>query len=339
MRGLAKDPAARWDSCADFVDALAAALVARPAPEVAHTMVMAPPLGSTVPVAAAAVAERVAAPLRFPTMAMPYASPAVATAAQQNRGPLMGLRLLIAAGLIVALLLVLVIVWAAAFTPPTLALSSYTVVAGDSVVVTADRVPANQSGEIQLFSQPHTFGFRADGSGHVAVDILVPRDIGAGDHLVKICWNGTCHAQQTLTVIARVAQATPSAVATPRATPSASGAPAPSATHTPTPSSTPTITATPTPTPYVTTDSVSTTKGFTLVLHYFGGGAWAVNVVDVTLVNKVFAAGVANVPSGNTYYSAHFSTPTGVLVTNRVYVVACNSSRVCFRTADMIVAS
>src|SRR6266849_2074442 len=316
--------ASTGSSCADSVDALAAALVARPAAEVAHTMVMAPPLASTVPVAAAAVAERVAAPSRFPTMAMPYATPAVATAAPQKRGPRMGLRLLIAAGLIVALLLVLVIVWAAAFTPPTLALSSYTVVAGDTVVVTADRVPANQQGEIQLFSQPHTFGFRADGSGHVAVDILVPRDIGAGDHLVKICWNGTCHAQQTLTVIARVVQATPSGVATPTAT----------AHSTPTP----TATVSPTPAPYLTTDSISTSKGFTLVMHFFGGGTWGVNVIDVT-TGKAYPAGIANVPSGSTYYAPHFSTPSGVAATNRAYISACTSGGRCYRTTELVVAS
>src|SRR5438094_6452941 len=51
MRGLAKDPAARWESCAAFVDALAGALAAAaPArPALAKTMVMASPLASTVP--------------------------------------------------------------------------------------------------------------------------------------------------------------------------------------------------------------------------------------------------------------------------------------------------
>src|SRR5258708_20935109 len=43
MRGLAKDPAARWDSCTAMVDALAAALTRRPEPAVARTVVMAPP--------------------------------------------------------------------------------------------------------------------------------------------------------------------------------------------------------------------------------------------------------------------------------------------------------
>src|SRR5260370_11012144 len=43
MRGLARDPAARWDSCTAMVDALAAALTRRPEPAVARTVVMAPP--------------------------------------------------------------------------------------------------------------------------------------------------------------------------------------------------------------------------------------------------------------------------------------------------------
>src|SRR5690349_11266195 len=45
MRGLAKDPAARWESSAAFVDALAEALApARAAAPVASTLVMTPPL-------------------------------------------------------------------------------------------------------------------------------------------------------------------------------------------------------------------------------------------------------------------------------------------------------
>src|SRR5256886_17038524 len=52
-RGLAKDPATRWESSSAFVDALAAALrsPATPPPLVAKTMVMAPALASTVPIA------------------------------------------------------------------------------------------------------------------------------------------------------------------------------------------------------------------------------------------------------------------------------------------------
>src|SRR5258707_9589434 len=52
MRGLAKDPAARWESCTAFVDALAAALAGKTDPGVARTLVMTPAVASTVPLAA-----------------------------------------------------------------------------------------------------------------------------------------------------------------------------------------------------------------------------------------------------------------------------------------------
>src|SRR5947208_12480019 len=56
-RGLAKDPAARWESATAFVEALAGALASEPGPALARTMVIAPPAASTVPVGATAVAE------------------------------------------------------------------------------------------------------------------------------------------------------------------------------------------------------------------------------------------------------------------------------------------
>src|SRR5256886_8884371 len=57
-RGLAKDPAARWESATAFVEALAGALASEPGPALARTMVMAPPAASTVPLGGTAVAER-----------------------------------------------------------------------------------------------------------------------------------------------------------------------------------------------------------------------------------------------------------------------------------------
>src|SRR5437867_10136688 len=45
-RGLAKDPAARWESATAFVEALAGALASEPGPALARTMVMAPPAAS-----------------------------------------------------------------------------------------------------------------------------------------------------------------------------------------------------------------------------------------------------------------------------------------------------
>ena len=344
MRGLAKDPAARWDTCTAFVDALAAALSGAPAPATAQTVVMAPPLASTVPMAAAAVAERVAAPPPQRTVAMAYPSPQPAAAVVANKKqPRRRSRVFIALGLIVALLLLLLFVRAATSSSITMSLSPTTVVAGESVAVSANNVPANQVGEIQLWSALRTFSFRASASGQVGVTITVPRDIGFGDHLVKICWNSTCHAQQTLHVVSRLALASPTTVAntTPGATPSAS----PGGSHTPTPGSTPRPSAyptsyptpppkpTPTPTPpppppaYVTLASISTLNGFTAVLHNFGGGTWSITLVNDTL-GTTTSEGTVSVPSGNTYYQTPRYNSTGVLVGNKAYVRACSS--VCY---------
>ena len=58
MRGLSKDPGARWGTCTAFVDALSAAL-AKPVREAARTVVMSPPVGATMAVAAAAAGAAV----------------------------------------------------------------------------------------------------------------------------------------------------------------------------------------------------------------------------------------------------------------------------------------
>src|SRR5260370_18374820 len=62
MRGLAKDPAARWESCTAFVDALAAALAGKTDPGMARTLVMTPAVASTVPLAAPAAVAAAAIP-------------------------------------------------------------------------------------------------------------------------------------------------------------------------------------------------------------------------------------------------------------------------------------
>ena len=327
MRGLAKDPAARWESSSAFVDALSAALKVAPAPATAETVVMAPQLASTVPLAGAAVAERIAPPQpRTVAMAFPAAQPAAAAAAVK-RQPRRRRRVFIALGVVVALLLLLLFVRAVASPSPTLALSPTTVVAGESVVVTADHVPANQAGQIQLWSALRTYSFRADANGQVAVTITVPRDIGFGDHLVKVCWSSSCHAQQTLHVVSRVAEVTPDPSASPSPGATPSGSPHPTSTPTATPKTSPT----PIPAPYITAAGISQVNGFYVVFHYFGGGTWAVYVVDVTL-GKTFPAGSATVPSGSTYYSSHQNTPIGVLVGNVVYLRVCNSAGTCHST-------
>jgi hypothetical protein len=256
MRGLAKDPATRWESSSAFVDALAAALRSHstPTPVVAKTMVMAPALASTVPIAGAAVAERAAAPAQPTTVV-------VADASAQAPGPLPAAnrlrrvrrRLVIGIAAVVALLLLLGLCQAV-LASTTLAVNPNRVAPGGTVVVTATHVPANQVGEIQLWSVVHTYPFTADAKGDVSLQLTVPRDIAYGDHVVKICWQNSCYKQAPLRVVSGVAQASPTPVAntSPGATPAA-GSPRPTATPTATPShstgSTPGTTPTPTSKP------------------------------------------------------------------------------------------
>jgi Protein kinase domain len=211
MRGLAKDPAARWESATAFVNALEEAL--GPGPSVGATMVMAPaaPLAETT-----VVVERDTVPSRQ-VLTLAYPSPPAVTATPKKSRHSM--RVLVAAGIVVALLLVGVAGWAATHRPVVFSLSSSTVTAGDAVVVTADRLPADQAGRVELWSAQYTFPFRASSSGHVEVTFTVPMDIDAGDHLVKLCWNGSCRLTQTLHVLAPVASVSPSPSARPSPSP------------------------------------------------------------------------------------------------------------------------
>jgi hypothetical protein len=350
MRGMAKDPAARWESCIAFVDALAAALAGKTDPAVARTLVMAPAVASTLPLAAPVAVAAAAMPAQAhvdavnpsATVAVPYPAPAQTVAKRKSRK---GLFAAIAAAVLVVLLILGLLLVASA--RPTLSLSASTVRAGDTVVVNASHVPANQNGEIQLLSAVHTFPFRANPSGDVSVSIRVPLNIGAGDHTVRLCWNASCRLSASLHVLAPVAFATPSPGATPSTAPGASPTPgatpiggtsptpraSPIASPIPTPRATP---IPPPPTPYVTTDKISQLNGFTAVLHYTGGGTWSISVFDVTL-GRSFPAGTASIPSGNTYYSQHFATPPLVLATHQAYVMACNGSGKCYNSSQVTV--
>ena len=260
MRGLAKDPAARWDSCIGFVDALSAALAAAPAPATAPTMVLRAPLASTVPIGRAAVAERVAEPVAatvvagYPPVISPRSAPAPGRARRLSR------RLAIGIAAVVVLLLLLGLCQAV-LGATTLAVNPNRVAPGGTVTVTATRVPANQTGEIQLWSVVHTYPFSASGKGDVSLDMTVPRDIALGDHVVKICWKNACHAQTGLRVVSGVAAASPTAVAntspgatptagsTPRSSPNPTAGATPTSGSTPHPTSTPTSVPKPTPSP------------------------------------------------------------------------------------------
>src|SRR6266852_5403137 len=168
MRGLAKDPAARWESCTAFVDALAAALAGKTDPGVARTLVMAPAVASTLPLAAPVAVAAGAMPAQAradavnpsATVAVPYPATAQPSAKKKSRK---GLWAAIAAGVLIVLLILGVLLVAAR---PTLSLSASSVRAGDTVGVNASRLPANQNGEIQLLSTVHTFPFHPIAGGY-----------------------------------------------------------------------------------------------------------------------------------------------------------------------------
>lgn len=233
LRGLAKDPSQRWESCEAFVTALRQALASSPAPAVARTVVVAPPaasirpnLNSIAPADSTTVVAVAAPPV-----------PSVAAAAPSyDRRPSHRTRNAIVAAVGVLLLLTVLLLGFIAISTPTLSLSSNPVPAGNHVVVTAQHLPANQIGEVEVLSPVKVFPFKSDGSGNMSVDITIPSDIGAGDHIVRVCWNNTCHAQTTLHVTAPTGSSTPSPSASPSTNPSSAPSSTPSSRPTASPS-------------------------------------------------------------------------------------------------------
>ena len=249
MRGLAKDPAARWETCTEFVDALSAALRQDPEAAMARTMLMAPAAASTMPLVKAAPVP--AAPTYVDsedsgaTVAVAFPSPPPSEVKRKSRRGLIALG--VAAGLI--LLLVIGTVgyfgYVATHQAPTFTVTPSTVVAGDTVLVTAKHLPNNQAGEIRLHSELVRFPFRADRSGAVSGEILIPFDSSAGDHLLELCWAARCHVSAILHVLASGSSPTPSPGESPSPTPGSS--PSPGAGSSPTPRASPIPAASPTP--------------------------------------------------------------------------------------------
>jgi serine/threonine-protein kinase len=316
MRGLAKDPAARWDSCTAMVDALSAALARRPEPAVARTVVMAPP--SAPPHAAPAAPPGFAAPTYVDTdtpsdpIAVAYPSPPAIPKTRSHRGRN---AILIAVALI-ALLIIGIAGYLSGRPQPVVSLSPSTVVAGDSVLVEASNLPANQTGQIRLHSDLQIFSFRADSYGNVRQTITVPREAGIGGHTIQVCWASSCHLTAVLQVLEPVALVTPSPVET--ATPSAS------------PTSSPSTTTT--PAPFISVPEISKTKGFVVGFHSFRAGTW---IVDVIQSGKPYLAGTASVTAGGSY-SQSFSTPVQVVSLVDAYVIVCqNTGGSCSRSSTV----
>jgi hypothetical protein len=186
MRGLAKDPRARWESCTEMVDALAEGM--SPAAE---------------PRGAAPVAS---APGRPPQPLHPARRPRPVTAARSMRGkaPLTR-RSLVMGGALVAIVLAAAgtVAWLDVQQPVVaILLSTTTAHVGDSLVLTASNLPAGQAGMIDLHSDPEEIGtFRADDRGDLREDVVIPQDAAVGDHVITLCWETGCHGSARVTIV------------------------------------------------------------------------------------------------------------------------------------------
>jgi serine/threonine-protein kinase len=212
MRGLAKDPGARWESCTAFVEALAAALAPRAEPAVDRTVVMAPRASAAAAIAApgrSALELGAAEP-----MTLAYPSPPQPQKKKSRRG----LWAVAALAVAVVLLVAATIGYLVTRPSPTISLSQDIVQAGDTLVVSASNLPARQGGVIQLLSVLHEVPFQADSKGEVVAYLTVPPDTFPGTHTVQICWSSACHASTRLEVLAR---------AVPTAAPATSPSPTP----------------------------------------------------------------------------------------------------------------
>ena len=299
MRGLAKDPSARWESCTAMVDALSAALTHRPEP-VARTMVMTPgpsmtPFARPEAAAARAPVSYVDAEDSSAPGAVAYPSPPPPAVKRKSRKG----RIAVVAAALILLLLIGVAGYLSTLATPAASLTPSTVIAGGSVLVTASHLPANQNGEIRLHSTLQAFPFHADSKGNVSQYIAVPRDAGVGDHTVQFCWASSCKLTVTLHVLEPVALVTPPT----------SPSPSPSARPTPTPQLS------------VTLLSISATGTFTVRLQNFTVGSSAKLVVFQKDVSHF--AGDVSVTSSD--FRATVRTPPGVSPGLTALVVACDN--------------
>ena len=232
MRGLAKNPADRWESCARFVDALEQALQDQGQTPIARTLVMTPSPAPSPP-AAATPAPASPPPATFAssvspsppvTVAAPYPTPPQSApppaAARVKRRSHKGLITLVAGLVILLVAAAALLAYVTAQRQPVLTLSSTNVAPGDNIVVSASRLPSHQSGELELYSQVFVFPFTADGSGQATVNLRIPLDVAGGDHVIKVCWAGACHGQVALFVTASPASPTPYFIPSPSPTPS-----------------------------------------------------------------------------------------------------------------------
>ena len=237
LRGLAKDPNARWPTCGAFVDALGDALRGETKGPAARTVVMrapapvfTPAIPATVPATRRAAipagplaAEELTADTEPVTLA--YPSPPSPARKKSRRG----VWVLVSIAVVIVLLAAVTAGYVLTRPSPTLTLSSPAIRAGQTLVVKAANLPADQQGELELHSVLHSVPFQADANGDVTVFLTVPVDTPPGDHTVRVCWGGACHVSQTVLVLAPAGQASPSP------SPTASPSPSPSPVQSPSP--------------------------------------------------------------------------------------------------------
>jgi protein kinase-like protein len=221
MRGMSKDPAARWERCRDFVAALETALNPPPVAVERTVAFVPPPPRSPKPSPVArpqrASTDRTAVmpitepegPIRGPDPALPipvltWKGTVVPGRAASRRG----LMFVVAAIVLILLLLAGGVAYYVT-QPASLTLSRYAVSRGDRITVTADHLPPDQLAEVWILaaSSPYIYTFRADAIGRATRQVVIPFDIDSGDHLLRICWSGSCPLSTTLHVNAPSANA------------------------------------------------------------------------------------------------------------------------------------
>ena len=216
IRGMSKDAADRYERCKDFVGALEVALKPEAVAAAEKTIRYVPPPAApppptrsrpTRPARAAIDATTVAAfnenaeALPGPDPSLP--APVIDWKGQIKPGRLARRshrRLYVAVGIVLLLALGIGATVAYLVQPPSMSLSASSVRPGDTIVVSASHIPADQGGDIELSNYPQLFEFRADSFGFVNQQVVIPSDIDVGDHTVSICWSNACYAQEVLHV-------------------------------------------------------------------------------------------------------------------------------------------
>lgn len=216
IRGMSKDASDRYERCADFVDALEAALkpdtVAAPEKTIRYAPPPPPepkrsrqtrPARTAIDATTVAAFDESAAAAAIPGPDPSLPAPVIDWKGQIKPGRAARrshTRLYIGIAIVLLLAVGIGAIVAYLVQPPAMSLSASTVHPGDTVVVTASHIPADQGGDIEISNYPQLYQFRADSFGFVTQQLQIPSDIDLGDHTVSICWSNGCYAQQVLHV-------------------------------------------------------------------------------------------------------------------------------------------